>query len=296
MRTQLPASYKIDYGKYFDAYLEQPDALREIPSEAELMELAHKAITRERLTLLPLSREEQAAAGDTATIKASSDIPRYNKEKVTATLGRGLYNKELEEALIGHRAGDTVSINLQDQPVTATILELRRKQIPEPTDEMVQELQARTADGRPINTVKEYEDFIRQEKVMTVLATINFYVASKILEDLPQIACDKEDIKALGDLERDYFIKFYLETEKTDIRENLPEQWKQNGIQTLDDFIAARGEWYEIKIKQCLMFLNILDLPCQGQTDPLDHYEVLQELQMRIFDLIRAELERRKRK
>ena len=94
-------------------------------------------------------------------------------------------------------------------------------------------------------------------------------------------------------MEKEYFIKLFLETEKTDLREGIPESWKLDGIETLDDFINARREWYEIKIKQCLMFLSILGLPCEGATDPLDHYEVLQELQLKIFDLIKDKLERR---
>lgn len=296
MRTQLPGAYTIDYDKYFDAYMSQPDAIRELPTEKELMELAHKAITREQLVLLPLPQGEPAIRGDTATIKVASNMPRYNKEKVTVTLGRGLYNKELEEELISHRVGDAISVSIQGEPVTAGILELKRKQVPEPTDEMVMALQAKTDDGKPISTVKEYEDFIRQEKVMSTLANVNYYVSIKILDDLPEITYDEEDIRALGELEREFFIKLFLETEKIDIRVDIPDGWKQDGIQTLDDFIAARREWYQMKIKQCLMFLNILGLPCEGKTDPLDHYEVLGELQMQIFDLIRAKLERRNEK
>ena len=46
-----------------------------------------------------------------------------------------------------------------------------------------------------------------------------------------------------------------------------------------------------MKIQQCLVYLNILGLPCQGKTDPLDHYEVLSELQMKMFDTIKEKLE-----
>ena len=65
-------------------------------------------------------------------------------------------------------------------------------------------------------------------------------------------------------------------------------------VHSLDDFIALRREWYQMKIRQGLIYLNILALPCEGKTDPLDHYEVLSELQMKMFDKIRMELERRK--
>ena len=42
-----------------------------------------------------------------------------------------------------------------------------------------------------------------------------------------------------------------------------------------------------------MIYLNILDLPCEGRTDPTDHYEVLSELQMKVIELIKEELERR---
>ena len=57
-----------------------------------------------------------------------------------------------------------------------------------------------------------------------------------------------------------------------------------------------RRDWYKIKIAQCLIYLNILGLPAEGKTDPLDHYEVLSELQEKMFERIREELERRNTK
>lgn len=293
MRTKLPESFSIDFDEYLGEYLERPEAVHALPSEEELIALAHKAIVREQLVLAPLPEAAPAAAGDTAVLRVSGAAPRYNKERVTVTLGRGLYNRRLEEALTGCRRGDTLSVDIDGGPVTATILELRRRQAPEPTDEMVQALQASTADGRQLRTVREYEDYIRQEKTMSMLAEVNYYVTSMILEALPPMDCDEEDIRVLGELERDYFVKLFLETEHIDIREGIPEAWKQDGIRTLDDFIRARRDWYILKIKQCLIFLDILGLPCEGGTDPLDHYEVLQELQLKIFDLIRSRLERR---
>jgi len=293
MHSRLPEGYKIDFGRYLSDYLRQPDAISKLPTEDELLALAHKDIIKEQLVLAPLPAGEAAQKGDTAVLRVMSGLPRFNKEKVTVSLGRGLYSTELELALIGKRAEESVTVQIQDKPVTAEILELKRRQAPEPTDEMVRELHAKTNTGREILTVKEYEDYIRQEKTMSVLGAINYYVVSRIIEELPEIKCSEEDIRVLGELERDYFVKLFLETEHIDIRESLPDSWKQNGVNTLDDFIAVRREWYTIKIKQCLIFLDILGLPCEGKTDPLDHYEVLQEMQLKIFDLIKKELERR---
>ncbi len=189
--------------------------------------------------------------------------------------------------------GDTITIILQDQPVKATLLDIRRKQEPEPTDAMVEELQAKDLRNKPIHTVAEYYAFVKEQKTTEILATVNYYVMEKIIADHPIIEFDESDICALGELERAFFIKHFLEEEGMDLRENFPDSWKSEGIETLDDFIRSRREWYMIKIRQCLVFLNILDLPCEGKNDPLDHYEVLQELQLKIFDMIHNELDRR---
>lgn len=295
MKTKFPYEGRIDFGKYLDAYLQRDDAIRSIPTEAELKELARKAIVREQLVLVPLPEGETAQSGDTAVLKTVSEIKKFNKERVTVTLGRGLYNRELENALLGGKVGDSVTLTVDEKPVSATILELKRKQAPEPTDEMVEALQAKDQQQRPIHTVAEYEAFVRQERVSQVLATVNFYTVGEIMRDYPMSEFDEDDIRVLGELERENFIQLFRQ-QGIDLTREVPEAWGEMGVHSLDEFIEKRRDWYQVKIQQCLIFLNILDLPCEGKTDPLDHYEVLGELQLQVFDLIRKEMERRNAK
>ena len=294
MNTVFPYKEQIDYEKYLDAYLQRDDAVRYVPTDAELKELARKAIVREQIVLLPLPAEEKARAGDTAVLKTESTLPKFNKDRVTVTLGRGLYSKELENSLIGKAAGETVSTVIQEQPVMAQILELKRKQTPDPTDEMVQALQAKDFQGRLITNVADYEAFIRTEKTNEVLATINYYVMEEIIKAYPMTAYDEEDIRVLGRLERPVFAKL-LREQGLDPEKEVPPEWEKDmNVHSLDEFISLRREWYQMKIQQCLIYLNILGLPCQGKTDPLDHYEVLSELMEKMFAKIKKDLERRK--
>ncbi|MBR4331901.1 MAG: hypothetical protein IKP72_04430 [Clostridia bacterium] len=294
MNTVFPYKEQIDYEKYLDAYLQRDDAVRYVPTDAELKELARKAIVREQIVLLPLPAEEKARAGDTAVLKTESTLPKFNKDRVTVTLGRGLYSKELENSLIGKAAGETVSTVIQEQPVMAQILELKRKQIPGPTDEMVQALQAKDFQGRLITNVADYEAFIRTEKTNEVLATVNYYVMEEIIKAYPMTAYDEEDIRVLGRLERPVFAKL-LREQGLDPEKEVPPEWEKDmNVHSLDEFISLRREWYQMKIQQCLIYLNILGLPCQGKTDPLDHYEVLSELMEKMFAKIKKDLERRK--
>lgn len=296
MKTKFPYSGRIDYAAYLDDYLKRPDAIQGIPAEAELLELARKAIVREQLVLVPLPEGTPAAQGDTAVLQTVSALPKFNKERVTVSLGRGLYNKELELALIGRQVGEQLRLTVQDCPVEVRLLELKRKQAPEPTDEMVAALEQKDLQGNPLLTVAAYRDYIRKTKTEEALANINYYTMEKILADYPISDYDEEDIRILGELEAEKFKALFLEKEGIDLTKQVPRDWEEDmNVHSLAEFIAMRRDWYKMKLQQCLIYLNILELPCQGQTDPLDHYEVLSELQLKMFEMIRKELERRNR-
>ena len=293
MYTKFPYEAKIDFDKYLDEYLKREDAIHSVPTDAELKELARKSIVREQLELVVLPQQEPAMAGDTAVLKTVGQTPKFNKERVTVTLGRGLYNKDLENALIGCTVGQSVEVMVGDSPVNATVLELKRKQAPEPTDEMVAELQVKDHQGNLITTVEGYEAFIHQEKIMATLAEVNFYVLTEIIKDHPMTEYDEEDIRILGQLEKESLAKV-LRADGLDPEKEIPKDWEEKmGIHSLDEFIEKRRDWYQMKIQQSYLLLNILGLPCEGKTDPLDHYEVMSELQMLVFEKIRTELERR---
>ena len=297
MNTKFPYKGQIDFNKYLNEYFQREDAHRKLPSEEELNELARKSIIREQLVLLPLPEGTKAEVGDTAALKTESAIPKFNKERVTVTLGRGLYSKELEPQLIGKAVGDTVETEINGEKVRATVLELKRKQAPEPTDEMVQELAQKDYNGNPITTVSDYVQYIRETKTNEILGHVNYYTISKIIEDYPIAQYDEEDIRILGELEKQSFIKMFREKDGIDLEKEVPKDWEEGmGVHSIDEFIEKRRDWYQMKIQQSLIFLNILGLKPEGKTDPCDHYEVMMELQVKIFDKIREALERRNAK
>lgn len=291
MKTTFPYESKIDYQKYWDAYMLREDAVRSLPKEEEIIDLAKKAIVKEHLVLQSVGAEEAAQTGDTVTMATSSAIPKFNKPKVTASLGRGLYNKDLENMAVGKQVGETFTVNIQDQPVQVTILEIKRKFTPEPTDEMVVAMGAKDFQDQLITTVEDYIKFIIAQKIDMELANVNYYIMEAILADYPMTDYAESDIQALGELEKETFIRLFLEKEGVDLRKEVPKSWQEDmNVHSIDEFIAMRYEWYKMKIQQCLIYQNILDLPDEGQTDPLDHYEVLTELQMKMFDYIKAKL------
>lgn len=291
MKTKFPYEGKIDYQKYWDTYMQREDAVRSLPSEAELIELARKAIVKEHLVLQPVPAEEAAQIGDTVTMATVSELPKFNKPKVTASLGRGLYHKELETMAVGKKAGDSFSLTIQEKAVDVTILEIKRKLAPEPTDEMVVAMGAKDYQDQLITTVDGYIRFILTQKIDMEVAQVNYYIMEAILQDYPVTDYAESDIQTLGELEKECFIRMFLEKEGVDLRETVPQSWTEDmGVHTIDEFIAMRYEWYKMKIHQCLVYQNILGLPDEGKTDPLDHYEVLSELSELAMNMIKAKL------
>lgn len=291
LKTRFPYE-TVDFDRYYNAYMEQEDAIKALPSEKEVEELAYKGLIKDHLVLLPVPEGTAAQLGDTITFQTKSELPKFNKEKVTVSIGRGLYNKELETEAVGKKAGDSYYLVIKDKPVSVTILEIKRKQEPaEVTDDMVIELQVKDYKGNPISTVERYMAYTKEQKKLECLSTINYYIMEKLLQDYPVAECDPKDLDRLAELEKEFFKKIYMEQEGLDVstlsKEKAQEMWN---CDSFDDFIKLRYEWYKMKVQQCLVFRNILGLEEHPDYDYTDHYEVLSELQQKIFDMLEKRL------
>lgn len=293
MKTKFPYNH-IEYDKYFNDYFKREDAITMIPSKEEMLELAHKGIVKAHIELKVLPEGTKAEEGDTLTLRTESVLPKFNKEKVTISIGRGLYDKTLEKALVGKRVGERTSVTVKEEAVTAEILEIKRKIVPEPTDAMVVEMQEKDYQGNLIQTVAEYEKFMIEGKRSEALANINYFVTEAIIQDYPMTEYEESDIVILGQLERDMFRDIFMKEKGIDLLTCSKEEMQENlHCDSMEEFITMRHEWYQMKIQQCLIFLDILGLPCEGKTDPLDHYEVLSELQEKMFNLIEKKMKER---
>lgn len=192
----------------------------------------------------------------------------------------------------GRTAGESYQLDIQGEPVSVTVLEIKRKQMPElPTDDMAEALQIKDPQGKLIRTVEEYTAYICQEKTMEALAVINYNVMEKLIEDYPVTEIEEEDIRVLGDLEYEYLGRIYKEQDGIDVedltKEEAQEKWH---CDSFADFIRLRYEWYKIKIQQCLILSHILGAADEPRYDYTDHYEVLSELTDLMFKKLESRL------
>ena len=276
---------QLDLNKYIDAI-----DLSRIPTEQDVEEAFKKAIVKGHIELKELGAGEAVQEGDTLKIAAESALPKFNKPGVTVTVGRGLYNKDLELALIGKKIGESVEIMVNDSPVKATVLSIKRKVLPEPTDAMVEEL---GIEG--VHTVEEYRPKFIEQFEMSTFGPIIGEMIQKIMEDGKYEAPYDEDLDILGELEIGSFRNFFREEKGVDIDTATPEQFKELlGVETAEAFKAERRDWYKIKVKQCLSLLNVFHMQPEGEFDPTSRYEVLGDLTEKIWKTAKEELIRRK--
>ena len=164
---------------------------------------------------------------------------------MTVTIGRGLYNKVLEAALEGLKKGETCQVIIKDTPVTVSVIEIKRKKAPEPNDEMAAGLEQKDFDGKLLTTLEEYEAYVIKEKTLEAVSTVNYYITESIMKDYPIDTYDEEDIRILGELEREAFHKLFLEQDGVDLYTLSKEEMQEKlHCDSMDDFIAIRYDWY----------------------------------------------------
>ncbi len=97
---------------------------------------------------------------DIISARIDSDKPWLASECTYFRVGRRLFDKALEQELIGHKLGETVSCQLDGNNVDVTILSIKRRVSPKLTDELVQKL-----DMEDMNTVDDYTEFVKAQLI-----------------------------------------------------------------------------------------------------------------------------------
>jgi FKBP-type peptidyl-prolyl cis-trans isomerase (trigger factor) len=136
-------------------------------------------LTRSKKHTEPVSQVEK---GDVVLLSLQSDLPRFSRPVVPVTVGGNLFDAELEAQLIGHQAGETFSVAMQDAAVTVTILRADRTIFPEPTDEMVAAYAASHEGFEQVNTVAEYRDRVIQNYMAEERQRVLFDAMDQVLD------------------------------------------------------------------------------------------------------------------
>ena len=74
---------------------------------------------------------------DFVTLDASSDVPKFRKKAITVRVGKGLFSKALEDAIVGMTRGEEKTLALPEGKAVVRILAIQRRVLPPLTDETV---------------------------------------------------------------------------------------------------------------------------------------------------------------
>ncbi len=129
-------------------------------------------------------KAEVLQKGDVAVLKLESKAAKFDRPSVTLTVGGGLFDKELEEKLVGRKVGERFAVTVNGEEVKTEVLSATRSVYPEPDDEMVKKYVAGKDDMEGVETVEQYIEHIKshyaaekkQETVFGILDSVAEYV------------------------------------------------------------------------------------------------------------------------
>ena len=80
---------------------------------------------------------ERIEADDFVTLDTASEVPKFCKKAITLRVGKGLFSKALEDAILGMVQGEEKTLALPEGEATVRILAIKRRVLPELCDETV---------------------------------------------------------------------------------------------------------------------------------------------------------------
>ncbi len=122
-----------------------------IPDEAKISKQLGQTVNK----YVTWSEKAPIAAGDVAVCRLESQLTKFDRASVTLSVGSGLFDKELEAALLGRQSGESFAFSKDGEAVTVQILSVKNKNVPALTDVMVAGL---GIDG--VQTIEGYRSYL----------------------------------------------------------------------------------------------------------------------------------------
>lgn len=97
--------------------------------------------------------------GDIITVDLKSDNSKFNRQNLKLSVGSNLFDKELEEKLIGLEINQLKEVMIHDQKVEICVKDGTRTIYPTPTNEMVKEYCIKNEDLKDIETVEQFKEY-----------------------------------------------------------------------------------------------------------------------------------------
>lgn len=189
MKTQL---YKLpDWRQALDDI-----GWKDAPTGASIDQTIHRELTKGYVTFAPQPQGMPIEEGCRVTLKTTSMIPKYNREKTVITVGGNLYDAGIESMLIGMAAGQSAQTQVKGEAVDFCIEKVERKVFPVLSDEMVQALQI-----EGISSLSEYRNYMHKQLKQAYARQLCVAMLEKLIQGASMDEPDAEDIRQVIDCE-----------------------------------------------------------------------------------------------
>lgn len=235
-----------------------------IPSAADIEPKVIKTLTIGLTAYVPLAIGVPICIGDKVTLRIKSTLSRFNKEKISITVGSGLYDETIEEKLVGMCVGETATVTARGENAVFTVLSANRISYPELNDEMALN---QKIDG--IHTVGQYRDHVLGMEQRSVVGEITDEIVEQLIGCSEMSPIDSEDIsmslQAFYGSIRQHYLRIHVDVDQ------LPaEDWpKVFGVQNKEELFKGMLSYGAEKVMPiCLISCALLEKPCEGDYDP----------------------------
>lgn len=255
-----------------------------LPSDGEIDSILRKRLTKGDLVLTPLAPGECIREGDSVIFSAAGGTGKFNRPKLTVTVGQGLYSRDVEASMLGRRPGDSYDTPADGTPVRITIQEVRRKSVPEPTDEMAA---AMGIEG--VRTVAEYRAHLAAELTNYALSQAAWDTFDRLKEQVQVGEPDEETVRQIAGRLRKMYVDSYLEQNPGSSEDALPPETEE----FLNKYVVGNLAELAELAKNCALLGAALGVELTGDTDPVACGNAYGNLIDQLRNVIEDDLKRR---
>lgn len=203
---------------------------------------------------------QEVTKGDIVICSLKSSISKFNKENISINVGLGLYDRQVEDALIGMEKGESKILLLDNESINIDILNISRSRIPELTDEMVEKEEINSVST--VESLINYLEGLHEVERNKAIDSKAYLLVGKILKEViekSEFVIYEEDIEYLSKLEIQR-ARVLAKLEGLILEDMTPEEFSGRiPVQTYEDFLKMIYEMKKESLPILLLGLKSAD-------------------------------------
>lgn len=155
--------------------------------------------------------------GDTVTVAVTGGggKPKYNKDRLMLTVGKNMYSKDIEEALVGKASGAELDVQTGEGEVHIKINAVTRRIAPEFTDEIAEDAAGELDGEHPdISTAAQYRDWLYKVKTKELGDDIWVKYTDDLMTEIIEKSEWQMDADEIEQIYTDYFADMQKELDE----------------------------------------------------------------------------------